>query len=243
MFRFRRYFQGLMLGLCCASLITFSWAQLTFDRTRVIFDQSQNQSSSLVVENTNTERPFLAHAWITDLAGNKIQEPLVALPFLQRLEAQQAKQIKVSMVGNKNLLPQDRESLLLLHILGVPSGTSSDYSQVTIVISTDMKIFFRPKGLKKYSGTQDWVKNLKVKPSGDTLTLENPTQYHIVIYGYNMTGADDMVQKDIIVKPLSSETMTIKVKDKISIFYILDSGEVEKLTFRCKKNTCQLEES
>lgn len=231
------------LLLYCLLMINVSFAQLTFDRTRMIFDQSQQNSSSLVVENTNVERPFLAHAWITDLEGNKIQEPLVALPFLQRLEAKQAKQIKASIIGNINLLPQDRESLLLLHILGVPSGTASDYSQVTIVISTDMKIFFRPKGLKKYSGTQDWVKNLKVKSSNGALILENPTQYHIVIYGYNLTGGDDMVHKDIIVKPLGAETITVKVKDKVSIFYILDSGEVEKMTFRCNGNTCQLEKS
>lgn len=231
------------LSLCSVLMLNISLAQLTFDRTRVIFDQSKTSSISLVTENTNGERPFLAHAWITDNKGNKIQEPLVALPILQRLEAKQGKQIKISTVGDVSLLPKDRESLFFLNILGVPSGTANDASQVNVVISTDMKLFFRPKGLKKYSGTQDWAKHLKMKLSGDTLILENPTQYHIVIYGYNLTGGDDMVQKDVIVKPLGSETITAKVKDKASIFYILDSGEVEKMTFRCSGNACQLGKS
>ena len=73
--------------------------------------------------------------------------------------------------------------------------------------------------------------------------LENPTQYHIVIYGFNHTGGDDMVQKDIVVPPLSTEQVEINAKDKLSVFYILDSGEVEKMTFRCSGNACQLEKT
>ena len=231
------------LSLCSVLMLNISLAQLTFDRTRVIFDQSKTSSISLVTENTNGERPFLAHAWITDNKGNKIQEPLVALPILQRLEANQGKQIRISTVGDVSLLPKDRESLFFLNILGVPSGTANDASQVNVVISTDMKLFFRPKGLKKYTQTQDWAKQLKVSSSGNVLMLDNPTQYHIVIYGFNHTGGDDMVQKDIVVPPLSTEQVEFNAKDKLSVFYILDSGEVEKMTFRCSGNACQLEKT
>lgn len=231
----------IVLFLCSVLLFNISFAQLTFDRTRVILNQSKTASISLVTENTNAERPFLAHAWITDYQGNKIQEPLVALPILQRLEAKQSKQIKISTVGNESLLPKDRESLFFLNILGVPSGTASDNSQMNVVIQTDMKLFFRPKGLKKYAKTEDWVKELKVKISGQTVMLDNPTPYHIVIYGFNNTGGDDMVQKDIIVKPMSIEKVALTVKDRLSVFYILDSGEVEKMIFHCEANACQLE--
>ncbi|RTF45642.1 fimbria/pilus periplasmic chaperone, partial [Serratia marcescens] len=60
-------------------------AAIALDRTRVIFDGSQN-SVSLNVSNQNKQLPYLAQGWIEDEQGNKIQSPLTVLPPVQRIE-------------------------------------------------------------------------------------------------------------------------------------------------------------
>lgn len=72
-------------------LLNISFAQLTLDRTRIIFDRSQSSSQSIVVSNNNKSDPYLAQSWIEDAQGNRIESPLVALPILQRINPAQEK--------------------------------------------------------------------------------------------------------------------------------------------------------
>lgn len=101
-------------------ILNLSFAQLSLDRTRVILDHKAGNSVSVVVKNTNPTTPYLAQAWVEDDHGNKIHDALVALPILQRLNALQEKQIKISLLAGAANLAQDRETLLFFNVLGVP---------------------------------------------------------------------------------------------------------------------------
>lgn len=217
--------------------INISLGQLAFDRTRIILDLDDSSSQSLTVQNTSPNMPYLAQTWIQDEDGNKITSPLVALPILQRINPHQEKQVKISIAGNSNELPKDRESLLFFNALGVPPQIGSN-SQVNVVIQSQLKLFYRPKGLKKFSNN-DWVKELSVKKISDSIVLSNPTPYHIVIYGFSNKN-NKIVEKDIILKPFSSENININIGDKPTIHYIDDYGSGKYLDYNCSSSPCTL---
>lgn len=100
-------------------LSTHVQASLTVDCTRVIYDM-EKPGVSVVVENTDTKDPFLLQTWIESSQGEKITEPLVALPLLQRIEPGQKKQIRINSVNQTAQLPQDRETLFYFNVLGIP---------------------------------------------------------------------------------------------------------------------------
>ncbi|MEX6398274.1 fimbria/pilus periplasmic chaperone [Providencia hangzhouensis] len=47
-----------------------------------------------MIENIDKKDPYLVQSWIQNENGEKISEPLIALPLLQRVEANQKKQVK-----------------------------------------------------------------------------------------------------------------------------------------------------
>ncbi|HBY5838690.1 TPA: molecular chaperone, partial [Klebsiella pneumoniae] len=69
-------------------------AAIALDRTRVILNGSE-RAESVEISNQNKELPYLAQAWIEDAQGNKIKDPLVALPPIQRVEAGEKSQVKI----------------------------------------------------------------------------------------------------------------------------------------------------
>ncbi|GAA5101385.1 fimbrial biogenesis chaperone [Wohlfahrtiimonas larvae] len=218
-------------------MMNVSTAQLAFDRTRVILDRSSQNSVSIAVENISPKMPFLAQTWIETQQGVKVSEPLVALPMLQRINPKQEKQIKIGLVGSEQVLPQDKESLLSLNILGVPPKDSQVAGQLNIMIKSNLKLFYRPKGLKKYSNNA-WVQEMKVSKSGGTYTLENPTPYHIVIYGFRAGKGSKAIEKDVVLKPFSSEKVTVNLGNTPSILYMKDNGGGAAIHYRCNSNLC-----
>ena len=226
------------LLVLAVALLNISFAQLTLDRTRVIFDRAQSNSQSIVVSNTNKNEPYLAQSWIEDEAGNKIETPLVALPILQRINPGQEKQVKISLAGQNNL-PEDRETMLFFNVLGVPPKTDAD-NQVNIVIQSKVKLFYRPKGLPQYKDN-GWLKELQVAKSGNSYTLQNPTPYNIVIFGVSNGAKGKIVEKDVIIKPFGSVTINQALGNTPTIHFINDYGGTESLSFKCNSNNCDID--
>lgn len=215
-----------------------SMAQLAFDRTRVILDRNSQNSVSIKVENVSPKMPFLAQAWIETTQGVKISEPLVALPMLQRINPKQEKQVKIGLAGSESVLPQDKESLLSLNILGVPPKDGQAAGQLNIMIKSNLKLFYRPKGLKSIKDNA-WVNDMKVSKSGNTYTLENPSPYHIVIYGFRAGKGGKAIEKDVVLKPFSSEKVSVKAGNTPVILYLKDNGGGAAIEYNCHNSVCQ----
>lgn len=220
-------------------IFNVSFGQLAFDRTRVVFDNATSNSVSIIVENTSPNLPYLAQTWIEDEKGNKIEEPLVALPLLQKLNPSQEKQIKISLVGNTDSLPKDRESLLYFNVLGVPPTDGSAQSKLNILIRSELKLFYRPKGLAKYA-EDALFDEVKVTKSGNGLILENPTPYHVVIYAFSNGKNQKLIEKDIIIEPFSNETVKLTVGNTPNIYFISDSGGAKSVSYKCNNGLCTI---
>lgn len=220
----------LLLAACC--LLNISFAQIAINKTRVIIDRDVSATEVLVLENKSSSAPYLAQSWIEDQSGNKIKSGLVVLPILQRLDAGKSSQVKVDAVGNMDFLPQDRETLLYFNVLGVPPKNDTGTNRADIVIQSQIKLFYRPKGLQKYGVHNGWVNDLKVSRAGNSITFENPTPYNTIFFGY--TGRNGkMIREEMIIKPFSSISRQLSLGNSPSFHFINDFGSSQKVTFQC----------
>lgn len=225
----------ILLSLVC----NVAFAQLSFDRTRVIFDHDKTVSQSVVVTNNSKIQPYLSQSWIEDINGIKITEPLIALPILQRINPGQDKQVKVSLVGQVNSLPKDRESLFYFNTLGVPPKAAEGGNNIAIVMQSKLKLFYRPKGLAEYPTRNGWLEEIVVKKTNSGLLLQNPSAYHAVLYGITSSGNPKLIEKELILRPFSTENYDVRVTgNTLNLFYVNDFGASMKVTYQCSANEC-----
>ncbi|HBO24377.1 MAG TPA: molecular chaperone [Providencia sp.] len=232
------------LKLIVSTLIlisTYTQASLSVDRTRIIYDEA-NKGVSVVVENIDKNAPYLLQSWIENSQGQKISEPLIALPLLQRIEPAQKKQVRISISKNDLALPKNQESLFYFNVLGIPPKTQLE-NAVEIVIQSRFKLFYRPSGLTKYPNG-DWQKELKLEKVGKSLKLTNPTPYHVVIININDSLKKVPNFQEIVVKPNDKVTYSLSEKQQglssIAITYIDDYGTPKSLTYNCHSMSCNL---
>lgn len=215
-------------------LFNIASAQLSFDRTRVIFDHGAKNSQSIVVSNTSSKVPYLAQSWLENEYGQKISAPLTALPVLQRINPREEKQIKLNLSGDVSMLPKDRETILYLNVRGVPP--TSDGNKLNISIQSKLKVFYRPKGMARVEDKKNF-EMLNVAKKGNSLVLENPTAYHLVIYAVKGNGRAKLTDMDVVVKPFSTETINMKLGNDPTIYFINDQGGSTSVSYQCS-TTC-----
>lgn len=216
-----------------------AFGQLNFDRTRIILDASQGNSQSIMVSNSNSTEPYLAQAWIENEQGEKITAPLVALPILQRVEGNQEKQIRVSLIGNQTTLRQDQESLFSFKVLGMPPKSGSGKNEMVIVVTSDLKLFYRPIGIQKYNQPNGWLYDAVVTKSAKGIIYNNPTPYHIVFMGSENIGSK-YKGKDKVIKPFSTESLDITVGNRFTLYFMGDQGDGVKVQYSCANGSCTL---
>ncbi|UNM97450.1 hypothetical protein MMG00_06295 [Ignatzschineria rhizosphaerae] len=76
-----------------------------------------------------------------------------------------------------------------------------------------------------------------VKKSGNTLTIENPTPYYNVIYALT-DNYQKTLEKEINLKPFSTESLTTHVGNKFTMLLIDDYGGVLKMNYNCNGGVC-----
>lgn len=102
--------------------------------------------ASLMVRNDGSE-PSLLQAWVD--GGNEQQGPAdVSTPFLvvppmMRLGPQRGQVLRI-LGADLSGLPQDRESLFWLNVLGLPPKAQASQGSVQLAYRTRIKLFYRP---------------------------------------------------------------------------------------------------
>lgn len=216
-------------------IINISFGQLSFDRSRVILREGAG-SQSLTVKNDGTQA-HLAQAWIENTQGEKVLMPIAAVPLLQRVNPKQEKQIRINLVGVDALLPTDRETLFYLNVLGVPPKTAAGDSEVSIVVRSNMKLFYRPKALPNYKANE-WLDKITIQRTGNTITFENPTPFYGVIFAV-VDSHNKGIQYNLDLKPFGAEEARINVGGgDFKVLFIDDYGATTQLNYSCSNNSC-----
>ncbi|AKJ43743.1 fimbrial biogenesis chaperone [Pragia fontium] len=211
-------------------------AAVTLDRTRVVFDGG-SKSVSLNISNDNQQQPYLAQAWLEDAQQNKLLTgPLVITPPVQRLEPGAKSMIRITAASGQ--LPQDKESLFYLNLREIPP-VSDKPNVLQIALQTKIKLFYRPKALKRDPGSV-WQDQLVLHTEGGGYRIENPTPYYITVIG--LGGSEKQSLEGDFETVMLSPNSSVKVKSaaygKPYLTYINDYGGRPTLAFRCNGSRC-----
>ncbi|WP_213637617.1 fimbria/pilus periplasmic chaperone, partial [Providencia rettgeri] len=154
-------------------------AALSLDRTRLIFNGNE-ESVEVTVTNNDKKSPYLIHSWVENANGEKINEPLVALPPIQRIEAGNKTLIRLRGLANIQNLPQDRESLFFLNIREIPPK-SNNKNALQFALQTRIKIFYRPENIviRKSTLETPGTQNITISKEKNKFKIFNPTDYNI----------------------------------------------------------------
>ncbi|QPB80738.1 molecular chaperone [Proteus sp. GOKU] len=218
-------------------------AAVSLDRTRIILNEGKG-SVSLNITNNSPDQPYLAQAWIEDLAGKKIEEPILALPPIQRLEKNEQSQIKVQPLDVVTSLPQDKESVFYFNLREIPPRSDSD-NVLQIALQTRVKIFYRPASLIIASDKLELApqNKLTLEKQGNNYVMNNPTPYNITFVSAKKDFSDNTIEefKSFMIEPNGKEKINIGVNQfnkKPILTYINDYGAQIDIEFDCKSTQC-----
>ncbi|MGX1960594.1 fimbria/pilus periplasmic chaperone [Serratia proteamaculans] len=230
-------------ALLGALLAPQAQAAIALDRTRVIFDGSQN-SVSLNISNQNKQLPYLAQAWLEDPQGNKVQSPLVVLPPVQRVEPGKPSQVKIQALPAAKQLPQDRETLYYFNLREIPPKSDKP-NTLQIALQTRIKLFYRPAAIAPQQNAAPWQEQLTLTRQGDKYQVNNPTPYYItLIDAGSKKGAEGAKGfEPLMVPPLGNVSLGVSAAalgSRPVLTYINDYGGRPQLTFNCSGSACQV---
>lgn len=232
----KKLFSGaLCAGLLFASLSSTLCANVTIDRTRVIYAEGDKESD-VRLKNEGAD-PVVVQSWLdTGTPGaspSDIRVPFVLMPPIARVEAGRSQVVRLVYTGEP--LPQNKESVFYLNVLEIPPKPRSDEERNTLqfALRSRIKAFYRPKGLVGEAEQAPSKLTWKLVPIGGGYALEanNPTPYHVSIVRAALQMGDKAIEGgDGMVNP--GETQRYPLKDlhqipaaaRVSYSYVDDYG-------------------
>lgn len=240
--RLRHYnvaFAGLML-----LYLPQTWAALAIDRSRIVINEG-TKSISINVTNKNTQQPYLAQAWIESEMGEKVHEPFMVIPPLQRMEADSRSKLRITAINLPGALPDDREQVFYLNLREIPPK-SEQSNVLMLAMQTRIKIFYRPKSLAVSSAETSvpGAEMLTLEKRAEGYIINNPTAYYFSFVNLRSASGGNR-WKDftpVMVAPFSSAPLDLKNRDPGNnpvLSFVNDYGSQQSLPFSCNGKTCQ----
>lgn len=154
--------------------------------------QFERSDNGLKVTNTS---PYFINLAGLNVAGQKLSlQPPTGIPMIapfeshiyptsvtppmQRFDPGEELALRIRRTGVE--LPADRESVYFISMKAIPGQQAPQdrqtSPQVTLTVVSNMKLFYRPKGLPT-GGVASAAPQLKFSLQGDTLVADNPTPF------------------------------------------------------------------
>lgn len=197
------WFTSVCITACLLGITSTSWAGVVVGGTRVVYDGSKKEAS-ISVMNPEKITPYLIQSWVEDASISSTKKaPFIMTPPLFRLDAGQENVLRIIRTGGQ--FPENKESVFWLNIKSIPASEKTDDNQLQISVKTRIKLFYRPAGLPSSAG--EAYKALKFSRTGNQLTVNNPTPYHV---SFHRVSVGEKEIKDAgMVSPQSSLTWTL----------------------------------
>jgi len=215
-------------------------AAIVPDRTRVIFNEGE-QAAIVTITNKSATYPYLVQSWLEDAKGNKTTSPLMVVPPLQRIEANERNVLRIAKLPGTEL-PADRETVFYLNIREVPPKTDTP-NTLQIALHTQMKLFYRPKAVQP-ARDEDWTlpMTLRVDAAAHKLVFDNPTPYHVTVVDVSAGAQKTPVPIDpVMVSPMSTADVPFKAATPSTLFvtHIDDYGGQVAVEYACDAGVCK----
>ncbi|NIF23456.1 fimbrial biogenesis chaperone [Candidatus Pantoea multigeneris] len=239
----------LVLSLMCLSS-TFANAAdhderpgLTYYVMRVIYPENEKGGVTLTTYN-KTDRAWLLQSFIRPVGEEGLPDfdgasnakmPFIVTPPLERLDAQSELTLRIRR--NEVSLPDDRESVFFIAMKAIPAqqeNQGTGESKVVLAVVNNMKVFYRPIGLKKRA-IEYLDHELRFRKEDHQLIAVNPTPYWIT-FSHLQAGkqALNKEQLRLMVPPEGERIYTLpqKVTGKIKWQLIDEDGWSTKVRYQ-----------
>lgn len=196
----------LLFSLCSSSA---TW----INRTRIILSE-QNKDVTFSVFNDGNQ-PALMQLWSD--RNNLLDRPeTIKMPFLItppvfRLDAKKSRAVRLQLIQEHKLLPQNVESLFWLNVLEVPPKRVAPASSnvLQMAFRTRIKLFYRPASLTKVSlenGVKQLTATLISCGQVQCLRLKSTSPLHITLLNISLVNGTKIsnLPQDGIIAPLST---------------------------------------
>ncbi|HEY3982423.1 fimbrial biogenesis chaperone [Cedecea sp.] len=232
---------ALTVVIACALISLSTFAALTPDRTRIVFDED-NRSVSIMITNDNKQLPFLAQSWLEDAGHKKVHSPLMVMPPLQRINGGEKSLVRIVASPAIATLPADKESLFYFNLLEVPPRPEKS-NVMQIALQSQIKLFYRPKAIKPERGAV-WQDKLIFHKQAGGLRIENPTPYYVTLSRISRNFHKDgggVIKgfTPVMIAPKASENVSLPegLPNQFVVSYINDYGGQPEIKFSCKGST------
>lgn len=217
-------------------------AAIVPDRTRVVFNEGE-QAAVVTVANRSDKYPYLVQSWIEDVDGQKISSPLMVVPPLQRVEANDRNVVRITRAPGV-LPPTDRESVYYLNIREIPPRTDTP-NALQIALQTQMKLFYRPQAVRPSRDEDPTLPmTLRVDVAGQKLAFDNPTPLHVTVVELAVgAGKTPVPFKPVMVEPMGRADVPFKVASPATVFvtHVDDYGAQVVVEYTCNAGACRSE--
>lgn len=205
----------------CLSLLLFgasfaaSAEGVRLPQTRVIF-HAADKSALAGIDNLGDKTYLVKASVVTEMNNpNARPAPFVVTPPLFRLEPQSQYTVRIMPQGTSSL-PIDRESVLFLSFLAIPSvnpvaepkaGSEEMAAQVSIGLQTVIKLFYRPEKLPMTVSEAE--RQLAAHEQSGRVVMTNPTPYYLTLDSLKQRGQP--ISLDVagpMIAPYSTKTYT-----------------------------------
>lgn len=229
-------FLSMTFLLSCLSLVGLANAYadsqgkgISFYVLRVIYPQDEKKGVTLKAEN-KTDAPYLVQSFIQPVDMNtgdvdlnysgKPLMPFIVTPPLTRLEPQQTLDLRIRR--NDQPLPADRESVFYISMRAIPAQDKSlKNDQLVMTVLTNMKLFYRPEGLKKRA-VADMADKLKFEFDDNNLIAKNPTPYWLTFSMLKIGNTSlDKAALRMMVPPFGEQRYSLSGREKGDISWQL----------------------
>lgn len=219
--------------ILCLNFIVLvkAYAGIMPSQSRIIY-QSTDKESAIMLANTN-DYPVIVQNWIDNGEGdpNVTHASFVSIPPIFRLDPLEVKGVRI--IYNQTALPQNQESLFWFNIYEIPPDPKIENDNaILITMNTQIKLFFRPKGINIIPEMA--IKQVHCSVSkGAILICKNPTPIYLSIVSINSEPQNNEVAKPIqdsfMLAPFSQKEYQLMNKNTLTndlyFYYINDQGE------------------
>ncbi|MEK0207755.1 molecular chaperone [Klebsiella michiganensis] len=183
--------------------------------TRIVYPADRSEVQ-ITLKNIDSDQRYLVQSWVSHVDDSKA--PFIITPPIYKLAEKSQTLLHIVFTGNKNTLPQDRESLYLMNVKSVSAVPAElrEKNMLQFAVKTRIKLFYRPTSLDDRQAKIAGEK-LEFRIKNNLLVVKNPTPFYITLGKLTIGGksVESANKKEtpsalsMMIAPLSEQSFTI----------------------------------